>query len=954
MISMKKIVLYASVLTSFVIGFLSQNIYASGESTGKTYTNDTNTYEVSIPAFVSFDSYNQAEIDIDGWVKDQHELTISVNSTNNFQLKNGDYFISYTVNDGDTEVKNDTSWTYPQGDDISKYEEMAIFSKNLSLKLNETGSSSGEYIDNLVFTFTDKECYELNVMPYVSDDPSETMIDIRFDVYVDNQKVGDETWAFSHYVPVGSTYSVKNISLKSENYIYNGETSYEGTVNENKTVNINVEHIYKTITFDANGGTCSESSRQVLKGNEYGELPTPTYTDSTTGTEYDFLGWYKAGSTDPVESTETCDSNVTLYARWNTGLTYKLVSGNDFMMAIDSVADEIVFTDEVAPSNVTPIDLSANGDGSVVGWGVTIKDGTTETKVYKVSTQDPTEKVIFNEDCADMFAMRMEKTIDFYNADTSQVKNMYNMFFSCFSLKTIKNLTQFNTSNVENMSYMFGLCSELESLDLSSFDTSKVTNMNGMFAICESLKNITFSNNFNTSKVTSMDSMFYKCLSFTTLDVSVFDTSNVTSMESMFGNCSNLVSLDLSNFNMEKVESMMQMFEDCKALKTVTFGSSKFGKSITKNLTNIESMFHNCYDLITLDLTIFDTTKVIHAMDLFKYCINLESIFGTEKFSLDNVDSGFNGVYSFGFCGKLPNWDPTLYNKTQAKPVWNNGYVYINAHKVTFDANGGTLSDGASSTSLFVEEGQAYSTYFKYNQTYFDSENKSFPTATLDGETTTEWYTASGIKVNVDDVFESETDITLYAHWSSDNTETESTDDANVDESTNENTSDDGTETTVNIVGSDTQVSSYILKTGVEVNALIPNEATSVVFTDTTVSDGIALYDLSLSSDNSVVGWLDEETNTFYISSQKIGQKVIFNVDSSSMFKDKTNLTSIDFNENIDISSVTSMSDMFSNCTYLVSVYVESQSDLDKLKSMSNTPENVIFSLKDTSNSENN
>lgn len=591
MLSMKKIVLYASVLTSFVIVFLSQNIYASGESTGKTYTNDTNTYEVSIPAFVSFDSYNQAEIDIDGWVKEQHELTISVNSINNFQLKNGDHFISYTVNDGDTEVTNDTSWTYPQGDDISKYEEMAIFSKTLSLSLNETGSSSGEYTDNLVFTFTDKECYELNVMPYVKDDPSESMIDIRFDVYVDDQKVGDETWAFSHYVPAGSTYKVENISLKTENYIYNGETSYEGTVNENKTVNINVEHKYKTITFDANGGTCSESSRQVLKGNEYGELPTPTYTDSATGTSYEFLGWHIAGSTTSANPTDICNSNVTLYARWNTGLTYKLVSGNDFMMAIDSVGDEIVFTDEVAPSNVTPIDLSANGDGSVVGWGITLDDG---TKVYKVSTQDKTHRVIFNEDCGDMFAMRMEKTIDFYNADTSQVKNMYNMFFSCFSLKTIENLTQFNTSNVENMSYMFGLCSELESLDLSSFDTSQVTDMNGMFAICDSLKSITFSNNFNTSKVTSMDSMFYKCLSFTTLDVSGFDTSNVTTMESMFGNCSNLVSLDLSNFNMEKVESMMQMFEDCKALKTVTFGDSKFGKSITKNLTNIESMFHNC------------------------------------------------------------------------------------------------------------------------------------------------------------------------------------------------------------------------------------------------------------------------------------------------------------------------------------------------------------------------
>ena len=45
-----------------------------------------------------------------------------------------------------------------------------------------------------------------------------------------------------------------------------------------------------------------------------------------------------------------------------------------------------------------------------------------------------------------------------------------------YSFKKI-NLGKINTSSVEDMSCIFYLCENLESIDLSSFDTSKVTLM---------------------------------------------------------------------------------------------------------------------------------------------------------------------------------------------------------------------------------------------------------------------------------------------------------------------------------------------------------------------------------------------------------------------------------------------------------------------------------------------
>ena len=73
-----------------------------------------------------------------------------------------------------------------------------------------------------------------------------------------------------------------------------------------------------TVTFDAQGGSVSPSSKTVTIGGTYGTLPTPTKSG------YSFSGWYTAttGGTQVTDSTTvTNSSDHPIYARWTTQFT---------------------------------------------------------------------------------------------------------------------------------------------------------------------------------------------------------------------------------------------------------------------------------------------------------------------------------------------------------------------------------------------------------------------------------------------------------------------------------------------------------------------------------------------------------------------------------------------------------------------------------------------------------
>ena len=286
--------------------------------------------------------------------------------------------------------------------------------------------------------------------------------------------------------------------------------------------------------------------------------------------------------------------------------------------------------------------------------------------------------------------------LDLSSFDTSNVIDMSHMFHGTFRLKSI-DLSNFNTSKVTNMAYMFSSDNGLTSLDLRSFDTSNVTDMNHFVAYCSNLTNIDLSS-FDTSNVTDMSSMFEGLTSMTHLDLSSFDTSKVTSMWGIFKNMSNLESINLSNFDTSNVESMRDMFRDCSKIKILDLSSfntsnvtsmnfmfsgctnlqnvnlSSFN---TKKVTNMGYMFEKCKSLINLDISSFDTTNVEITTSMFNGNSNLEKIFVSNLWNIDNVVS-YRSSDMFKECVKLPNFDPTKVDKTNANTS-NTGYLSLKA-----------------------------------------------------------------------------------------------------------------------------------------------------------------------------------------------------------------------------------------------------------------------------------
>ena len=88
-----------------------------------------------------------------------------------------------------------------------------------------------------------------------------------------------------------------------------------------------------TVTFNANGGSCSTSSITVKYDNNYGTLPTPTKTG------FDFLGWYtqlEGGTKVNYNSKYTVDDDSALFAHWQastfkTTLKYDLNGGSGLL-----------------------------------------------------------------------------------------------------------------------------------------------------------------------------------------------------------------------------------------------------------------------------------------------------------------------------------------------------------------------------------------------------------------------------------------------------------------------------------------------------------------------------------------------------------------------------------------------------------------------------------------------
>ena len=111
-----------------------------------------------------------------------------------------------------------------------------------------------------------------------------------------------------------------------------------------------------TITFDANGGSCTTASKSVTYASTYGDLPVPTREG------YGFDGWFTAqndGTKVTGNDTVTITAGQTLYAHWKPG-AYTITFDTDGGSAIDPITQDYG-TKITAPAAPTKTGYTFNG-----------------------------------------------------------------------------------------------------------------------------------------------------------------------------------------------------------------------------------------------------------------------------------------------------------------------------------------------------------------------------------------------------------------------------------------------------------------------------------------------------------------------------------------------------------------------------------------------------------------
>ena len=140
---------------------------------------------------------------------------------------------------------------------------------------------------------------------------------------------------------------------------------------------------------------------------------------------------------------------------------------------------------------------------------------------------------------------------------------------------------------------------------------------------------------------------------------------SLTNCDVMFYNLTNIINIDLSKFDTSKVTSMHKMFSKCKSLTSLNLNNLD-----TSKVLDMEDIFFQCTSLKNLDLSTFSTASVISMMGMFHSCNSLVSL------DLSNFDtSKVTNMYGmFNNCSNLKSLNLNNFVTSSVKNM--NGLFY--------------------------------------------------------------------------------------------------------------------------------------------------------------------------------------------------------------------------------------------------------------------------------------
>ena len=103
--------------------------------------------------------------------------------------------------------------------------------------------------------------------------------------------------------------------------------------------------------------------------------------------------------------------------------------------------------------------------------------------------------------------------------------------------------------------------------------------------------------------------------------IKIIYKNNLNNCTSMFSGLTNIISIDLSNFNSSELTKIDYMFNGNSSLESINFGNFN-----TSKMEIMEYVFQNCYSLTSLNLSSFDTSKVTDFHYMFHNCTSLKEL----------------------------------------------------------------------------------------------------------------------------------------------------------------------------------------------------------------------------------------------------------------------------------------------------------------------------------------
>ncbi|MEK1415809.1 BspA family leucine-rich repeat surface protein, partial [Limosilactobacillus fermentum] len=244
-------------------------------------------------------------------------------------------------------------------------------------------------------------------------------------------------------------------------------------------------------------------------------------------------------------------------------------------------------TNQTVPSSATAAADTSNSDSldSNIYGTVNVKDWDyqNDSNTFNLTSyhgQDTRHIIVPNLNDFDNAGVKIRNATDVISSELARSLASRSLAFAIS--KTSGKYSNIVTAADNDWSRVFSNTG-LINADVSNLDTRKITDMNALFDGSTRLKTVGNLSHWDTSNVTDMANMFFD-YNGVIGDLSHWDTSNVTNMENMFENYNGVIG-DLSHWNVSNVGNMSYMFAGYNGV------IGDLSHWDTSNVTDMSSMF---------------------------------------------------------------------------------------------------------------------------------------------------------------------------------------------------------------------------------------------------------------------------------------------------------------------------------------------------------------------------